>query len=229
MLDQEIPPIEPAKDTKYVKHVKILSKLLTEFWGRPMYLGACVQLPYGFDAHPEVHYPLVINHGHFPATFDGFRETPSDSNLQPDYSKRFNIHGYNKIVQEHAYQLYKDWTAPNFPRMVIVEIQHANPYYDDSYAVNSANLSPYGDAITYELVPYVEKQFRGIGQGWARFLYGGSTGGWEALAAQVFYPEKYNGCWAACPDPIDFRAYTIVNIYEHENAYYADGKFKKTP
>jgi len=229
VLDQEIPPIEPAKDTKYIKHIKIQSKLLTEFWGRPMYLGACVLLPHGFHEHPQARYPLVINHGHFPATFGGFRETPPDPNLKPDYSKRFNIHGYNKIVQEHAYQLYKDWTGPNFPRMVIIEIQHANPYYDDSYAVNSANLGPYGDAITYELIPYVEKQFRGIGQGWARFLYGGSTGGWEALAAQVFYPDEYNGCWAACPDPIDFRAYTIVNIYEHENAYHADGKFKKTP
>lgn len=70
--------------------------------------------------------------------------------------------------------------------MIIIEIQHANPYYDDSYAVNSANLGPYGDAITYELIPFIEKQFRGIGQGWARFLYGGSTGGWEALAAQDF-------------------------------------------
>ena len=63
----------------------------------------------------------------------------------------------------------------------MVTIQHANPYYDDSYAVNSANLGPYGDAITYELMPYIEKQFRGIGAGWARVMYGGSTGGWEAL------------------------------------------------
>ncbi len=228
-LDQEIPPIEPAKDTKYIKHVKIQSKLLTEFWGRPMYLGACVLLPHGFDEHPEARYPLAIFHGHFPATFGGFLETPPDPNLKPDYSKRFNIHGYNKIVQEHAHQFYKDWMAPNFPRLLTIEIQHANPYYDDSYAVNSANLGPYGNAITYELIPYVEKQFRGIGQGWARFLYGGSTGGWEALAAQVFYPDEYNGCWAACPDPIDFRAYTIVDIYRHENAYHADGQFKKTP
>jgi len=228
-LDQEIPPIEPPKDTKYIKHIKMQSKLLTEFWGRPMYLGACVLLPEGFDTHPQARYPLAIFHGHFPHTFGGFRETPPDPNLKPDYSKRFNIHGYNKIVQEHAHQFYKDWTGPDFPRMLIIEIQHANPYYDDSYAVNSANLGPYGDAITYELIPFVEKQFRGIGQGWARFLYGGSTGGWEALAAQVFYPDEYNGCWAACPDPIDFRAYTIVNIYEHENAYYVDSKFKKTP
>ncbi len=229
VLDQEIPPIEPPKDTKYIKHIKIQSKLLTEFWGRPMHLGACVLLPHGFDEHPHARYPLAIFHGHFPATIGGFREEPPDPNLKPDYNKRFKLHGYNKIEQEYAHQLYKDWTGPGFPRMVMIEIQHANPYYDDSYAVNSANLGPYGDAITYELIPEVEKRFRCLGQGWARFLYGGSTGGWESLAVQIFYPDEYNGCWVACPDPIDFRAYTVVNIYEHKNAYYLDSQFARTP
>jgi hypothetical protein len=228
-LDKVIPPIEPPKDTKYIKHVKVKSKLLSDFWGRPMHLGANVLLPEGFDSHPNARYPLVIFHGHFPATFGGFREQPPDPNLKPDYSERFKLKGYNRIVQEHAYKFYQEWTGPNFPRFIIIEIQHANPYYDDSYAVNSANLGPYGDAITYELVPFVEKQFRGIGKGWARFMYGGSTGGWEALAAQIFYPDEYNGAWGACPDPIDFRAYTVVNIYEHKNAYRNDSKWKQTP
>jgi hypothetical protein len=229
ILDKIIPQIEPPKETKYIKHVRIQSKLLTDFWGRPMHLGAHVLLPEGFDTHPNARYPLVVFHGHFPSDFGGFREQPPDPNLKPDYSERFKLAGYNRIVQEEAHQFYRDWTGPNFPRFIIIEIQHANPYYDDSYAVNSANLGPYGDAITYELIPYIEKQFRGIGKGWARFLYGGSTGGWEALAAQVFYPDEYNGCWAACPDPIDFRAYTVVNIYEHENAYRVDSRWKNTP
>jgi hypothetical protein len=227
LLDKVIPPIEPPKDTKYIKHVKLKSDLLTKFWGRPMHLGANVLLPEGFDTHPNARYPLVIFHGHFPATFGGFRETPPDPNLKPEYSERFRLEGYNRIVQEEAHKFYKEWTGPNFPRMIIMEIQHANPYYDDSYAVNSANLGPYGDAITYELVPFVEKQFRGIGKGWARFMYGGSTGGWEALAAQIFYPDEYNGAWGACPDPIDFRAYTVVDIYNHENAYYAGAPWKR--
>jgi hypothetical protein len=229
VLDKTIPPIEPPKDTKYIRHLKIESKLLTKFWGRPMYLGANVLLPEGFDSHPNAHYPLIIFHGHFPADFGGFRETPPDPNLKPEYSERFHLEGYNKIQQEYAHKFYQEWTGPNFPRMIIIEIQHANPYYDDSYAVNSANLGPYGDAITYELVPYIEKQFRGLGQSWARFMYGGSTGGWEALAAQIFYPDEYNGAWGACPDPIDFRAYTVVNIYQHENAYYAEAPWKHTP
>jgi hypothetical protein len=143
------------------------------------------------------------------------------------HSERFDWPGYNRTEQEHAYQFYKDWTGPGFPRFLIIEIQHANPYYDDSYAVNSANLGPYGDAIVRELIPYIEKRFRGIGQGWARFMYGGSTGGWEAMGAQVFYPDEFNGAYIACPDPIDFRAYTTVNLYEDANAYDREGPWRK--
>lgn len=227
-INKIIPPIKEPEDTKYVKHIKIQSKLLTEFWGRPMYLGAHILLPEGWDTHPNVKYPLAIFHGHFPDDFGGWRTMPPDENLKPDTVKRFNLIGYNKIVQQEAYDFYKKWTGPDFPRVIAIEIQHANPYYDDSYAVNSANLGPYGDAITYELIPEIEKRFRGIGQGWARFMYGGSTGGWEALAAQVFYPDEYNGSYAACPDPIDFHHYMTVDLYNDKNAYYREGPFRST-
>jgi hypothetical protein len=226
-LDKVIPPIPDPPTTKYVKHERIQSDRLTKFWGRPMHLGAHILLPEGFDSHPDARYPLVIFHGHFPQTFGGFREEPPDKDLKLDYSERFHLSGYNRIVQEYAYQFFKEWTSPNYPRMVIIEIQHANPYYDDSYAVNSANVGPYGDAITYELIPYLEKKYRCLGSGWARFLYGGSTGGWEALAVQLFYPTEYNGCYAACPDPIDFRAYTQVDIYKDKNAYFDEGPWHK--
>jgi len=225
LLDQVIPPIEPPADTKYIRHVKIQSDLLSAFWGRPMFLGAHVLVPEGFDEHPEARYPLMIFHGHFPSDFGGFRPEPPDPDLEPDYSERFDVHGYNRIQQEEAHAFYQKWISPDFPRFLVVEIQHANPFYDDSYAVNSANLGPYGDAITYELVPFLEREFRGLGEGWARFLYGGSTGGWEALAAQVFYPDEYNGCFVACPDPIDFRSYCLLNLYEDENAYWINGPF----
>jgi hypothetical protein len=227
-LDQVIPPIEEPEDTKYIKHIKIQSKMLTEFWGRPMYLGAHVLLPEGFDENPEVKYPLAIMHGHFPRDFGGFQTTPPDTTKPCVYSSRFDVDCYNRIVEQEAYDFYKMWTGPDFPRVIAIKIQHANPFYDDSYAVNSANVGPYGDAITYELIPHIEAQFRGIGEGWARFVYGGSTGGWEALAVQVMYPEEYGGCYAACPDPIDFRAYCLVNLYEDKNAYYLDSEFKTT-
>jgi hypothetical protein len=227
VLDQKIPPIPAPKDTKYIRHVRIQSELLTKFWGRPMYLGAHILVPEGFDEHPEAHYPLAVFHGHFPADFEDFRTEPPDPNLKPDYSERFHLAGYNRIEQQEAYNFYRQWISPQFPRILVVEIQHANPYYDDSYAVNSANVGPYGDAIETELIPYIEKHFRAIGQGWARFLYGGSTGGWEALAVQMFYPDHYNGTFAACPDPVDFRAFTVENIYKDRNAYFLEGAHKR--
>jgi len=227
-FERRIAPIAPATDTEWIKHVQIKSELLSEFWGRDMYIGAHVLLPKGFAEHPKVKYPLAIMHGHFPQDFGGFRTTPPDPDLECRPSARFGEPCYNRIVQQEAYDFYKAWTGPDFPRVIAMKIQHANPYYDDSYAVNSENLGPYGDAITYELIPYIEEQFRGIGEGWARILYGGSTGGWEALAAQVLYPDDYGTCYAACPDPIDFRAYTVVDLYKDKNAYFLNSQLKRT-
>src|SRR4026209_2519027 len=147
VLDQVIAPIKPPADTEWVKHERIKSRLLSEFWGRPMYLGAHVLLPKGWAEHPKARYPLMINHGHFPADFGAFRSEPPDPKLAPDYSERFRRSGYNRLQQELAYQFYKNWTSEKFPRVLAIEIQHANPYYDDSYAVNSDNLGPYADAI----------------------------------------------------------------------------------
>lgn len=230
VMDQKVPPVKEPADTKYIKHIKIQSQKLTEFWGRPMHLGAHVLLPEGFDEHPEARYPIMIFHGHFPDDFGGFSEKAPDPKMDTtDFNARFGIYGYRKFAAQEAYNFYQQWISKKFPRFIIIEIQHANPYYDDSYAVNSANLGPYGDAIMYELLPEIEKKFRGIGQGWARFTYGGSTGGWEALAVQMFYPDEFNGCFAACPDPIDFRAYCLVDLYKDKNAYWYESDFKKLP
>ena len=221
-LDQEVPPIQPPKDTSQVKYIRVQNDRLTKFWGRPMYLGAIVLLPFGWDTHPDARYPIVIHHGHFPSSMagDGWRETPPDPKATAQ----------QRPVQEAAYRFYKDWNGPNFPRMIHLLVQHPTPYFDDSYAVNSANNGPYGDAITYDLIPQIEKQFRGIGQGWARATIGGSTGGWEAFGVQVMYPDAYNGAWALCPDPVDFRSYRSVNIYDEHNAYYyEDNPWKRTP
>lgn len=228
-ITEEIPSIKPVSDSEYIKHIKIQSESLTEFWGRPMHLQANVIVPHGFDPNSSTQYPLMIFHGHFPDTFGGFRTEPPTADADDGvFNSRFGVTGYEYIQQKEAYDLYQQWTSDDFPRFIAIEIQHQNPYYDDSYAVNSANLGPYGDAITYELIPHIEKLYNGVGEGWGRFVYGGSTGGWEALAVQVFYPTEYNGAFAACPDPIDFRAYTAVNLYEDENAYYTGGSFRKT-
>ncbi len=224
LLDQKIAPIPRKADTEFVRHIRIRSELLSRFWGRDVFLGAHILLPRGFESHPQARYPLMVFHGHYPDDISEFRTTPPDADLKPDYSQRFHLAGYNRIQQQEAYAFYQKWISADFPRFLVIEIEHANPYYDDSYAVNSANLGPYGDAINHELIPEIERRFRGMGAGWARFTYGGSTGGWEALATQVFYPDMYNGAFAACPDPIDFRAYTLINLYEDANAYTLKGE-----
>jgi len=228
-LDRVIPelPDPESLETEWVRHVRIRSELLSDFWGTDMYLGAWVLLPDGFDEHPEARYPLAIFHGHFPATFSALRVEPPDTTEECVYSARFDLDCYNRIQQEYQHELYRAWTSPGFPRHLVAEIQHPTPYYDDSYAVNSENNGPYGDAIMTELVPAIEREFRGIGEGWARVTYGGSTGGWEAMAAQVFYPDDFNGAYIACPDPIDFRQFTLVNLYEEANAYYMEGPFER--
>lgn len=241
VLDQRIARIPEPADTKYVKHFKVLSERLTKFWGRPVYLGAILVLPEGFDAHPAAHYPLAIYHGHFQHDVDDFRATAPDPGLPAYDIDSLTVHcpnghelelctkfGYERLQQEKGNEFYKEWTGPHFPRVLLLTIQHPTPYYDDSYAVNSENNGPYGDAITYELIPYVESHYRGLGP-WARALYGGSTGGWEALGAQVKYPDAYNGAYANCPDPIDFHAFTTVDIYHDENAFYSAGPWRTTP
>ncbi len=213
------PAIEPPHDTKYIKHIKFRSDILSKWWGTDIDLGAVVLLPDGWNEHPNAHYPVIYNQGHFPRTFGGFRETPPDPAATEGQQRQ----------QAAAYRFYQDWVAGRMGRVVIVLIQHPTPFYDDSYAVNSANNGPYGDALWQELVPRVEREFRGIPQAWARMTYGGSTGGWESLAWQIFYPDNLNGTWTFCPDPVDFRYFQMVDIYRDDNAFYSNSEWKKTP
>jgi Putative esterase len=209
-------------DNKWVKHIHIHSDVLTKFWGRPTDIAGVILLPDGWEEHPDAHYPVIVEQDHFARDLPGvvaFRTTPPSADLKGGELRRAKA----------GYKLYQDWTAGRLPRVIVITIQHATPYFDDSYAVNSENVGPYGDAITQELIPYVEKQFRAIGQGWARSVYGGSTGGWESLASQVFYPDFYNGAWVFCPDVVDFRSYGTANIYEDKNAYFTETPYGRVP
>lgn len=204
-VDQVMPPIAAPADTKWVKHIKMKSKRLTAFWGQPIYIGATILLPKDYEAHPDEHYPTIYQEGHFSlgAPF-GFREDGSN-----DFSK--------------------DWGSDSFPRFIAVTLQHPSPYFDDSYAVNSANNGPYGDAIQEELIPEIERQFRCIPEDYARLLTGGSTGGWESFALQVLYPGFYGGCWAFSPDPLDFSNVEGINIYRDQNAFYKQHEWYRVP
>ena len=115
VLSEVIPPIPPPADTKYIRHIRIQSQVLTKFWGRPMFLSAIVLVPEGFDEHPQAHFPLIIFHDHFVSDFDDFRTTPPDPNLKPDYSQRFHLAGYNRIQQEEAYKFYQAMDFAEIP------------------------------------------------------------------------------------------------------------------
>ncbi|MDE3180051.1 MAG: hypothetical protein KGM47_10390, partial [Acidobacteriota bacterium] len=216
-LTQVIPPVKIPTDTQWVKRIKIKSELLSKFWGQPIYLGAVVLLPKGYDSHPEVHYPVIYEQGHF-----GLRPAFGFSTVNrklPPRELAF-LSNYNR---ETGYEFYKAWNSKNFPRVIAVTFQHPTPYFDDSYAVNSANNGPYGDALMQELIPYVETHFRIIREDYARILTGGSTGGWESLALQVKHPNFFGGAWTLYPDPIDFRHYQLINIYSDPNAFFQPG------
>ena len=86
--------------------------------------------------------------------------------------------------------------------------------------MNSDNNGPYGDALTKELIPYIEERFRAIGEPRARVLDGESTGGWGSLALKIFYPDFFNAVWSSCPDGVDFRGFQLINIYSYRNAYF---------
>ena len=179
-LTKVIPPIEEPADTPWVKHIKLQSEMLTKFWGHPMYIGAIVLLPKGYDEHPQAHYPVIFQHNHFNL------RPPFDFSTE-DFPIRAELReSLNNLNRETGYEFYQSWNSENFPRMIAVTLQHPTPYYDDSYAVNSVNNGPYGDALVKEMIPYLEAHFRMIAKPYARVLTGGSTGGWESLGAQVF-------------------------------------------
>ena len=238
LMNTVLPAVQVPADTAWVKHLKFTSKLLSDFWGQPMHLGATVLLPEDYDSHPDVYYPVVYLQGHFSlqAPF-GFDPNAKPESVPPP-AKQLNTIEPRRPLQlvnealvrnETPYEFFKAWTSENFPRMIVVTFQHPTPYYDDSYAVNSANLGPYGDAIMQELIPAVEKQFRIIRKSYARLLTGGSTGGWESLALQVLHPDFFGGTWSFYPDPVDFRTWGLVNIYEDENYYDIPSEWVQRP
>ena len=178
-LDQVIPPVTPTDaDTTYLKHIQIKSAMLSKFWGRdvPSARWCCCRRD-GTSIRTRI-IRWWCGRTTFSRTFArrprGARRlrqpmrpaSPSSTRRTAIASIRTGRHGV-------------------LPHVILVVLNHANPYYDDSYAVNSANLGRYGDAITQEVIPEIERRYHGIGSGWARGTLGGSTGGWEALAQQI--------------------------------------------
>jgi putative esterase len=221
LLDRTILPIAMRPDTALVKRVRFQSALLSKFWGRPIWIGATVLLPRDYEKESGVSYPVLYEQGHFSTDAPGgFGE---EEKLPPDASEA------QKARARGREDFHQAWLSDRFPRMLYVTFQHPTPYYDDSYAIDTPNNGPYGQALTTELIPYIEAHFRAIPEPWARILSGGSTGGWESLALQIFHPDFFGGTFSACPDPVDFHNFQIVNIYDWDNAWYRQEEWKRVP
>jgi S-formylglutathione hydrolase FrmB len=194
-LTQMIPPEQLPPDTDQVKFTKIQSKRLSDFYGRPIFLRAGIVLPRDYAREPFRRYPLWVRIAGLNGRYTGVLRQMAETS-----------------------EFRKTWLADDTPRLILLQLDGAGPN-GDPYYVNSANNGPYGDALVEELIPHIEATFRAVGQPRARFLSGTSTGGWVCLALQVFYPDFFNGAWSSCPDPVDFRALELVNIYKDGCAY----------
>ena len=199
-LTQRIPDERLPDDTGLLRFLSIPSERLSAFHGRPVHLRAGVILPPGHGEDEARRYPLRVRIGGY-----GARYTAVQRMMRPGTAFR------------------TAWLDPDAPRFVLLHLDGAGPW-GDPYQVDSANNGPYGDAVTEELIPYVEERFRAGGSPGARVLDGGSTGGWVALALQIFHPDFFGGAWASCPDSVDFRAFQLVDVYRGGNAWVdADG------
>ncbi len=201
VLNQQLPADRLPAETEWVKSIKLRSQVLSQFHGRDMFLRAAVIVPRGFTEQTDQRYPLRVHVG--------------------GYGSRY-LSALGRMERGGGFaQLWQSDAAPKF---LIVHLDGAGPL-GDPYQIDSANHGPYGTALTTELIPHIERQFRGNGR---RVLDGGSTGGWVSFALQVFYPEYFQGCWSSCPDPLDFRSFQRINIYDDASAY-VDGAAREVP
>jgi S-formylglutathione hydrolase FrmB len=223
-LTRTLPSVNIPADTEWIKRVKIQSKLLSEFWGFPVYLGATVLLPKGYAENTGMQYPAVYVQTHFGlgSPFPFNVSTPPSRPPETPEQRQARLDAAPSAAENGA-EFYQSWTSENFPRMIAVTFLHPTPYYDDSYAVNSVNNGPYADALLTELIPYLEAHFRLIPKPYARVLTGSSTGGWEALALQIQHPAYFNGAWAISPDPVDFSRNQLIDLYHDNNAFEVPG------
>lgn len=195
ILDKKVEEETLPENRELVRYYKLQSKLLTEFWGKPMFLRAGVVLPKNYNQDSNKKYPVYYYVGGYHTRY-----------FLPE---RFMWEGR---------RTYTQLMADSTPEMILVFLDGEAPF-GDSYQMNSANNGPYADATIQELIPHIEKDVNAAGTPQSRFLGGGSTGGWVSLALQIFYPDFFNGAWSSCADPVDYRALLLTNIYEDKDNF----------
>lgn len=172
----------PEATVPGVKFVKIKSKVLSDFYQREVHLRAGVVLPTSYEQHPEMTYPVVY-------------EIPGFGGNHLGAAGRVGA-PFTKLGETDAAWVVLDPDCPNGHHVF----------------ADSQNNGPCGQALTEELIPELEKQFR-IGRSRAsRLVTGHSSGGWSSLWLQVRYPDVFGGTWSTAPDPVDFRDFQRIDL-----------------
>ena len=183
-LSKATPARAKIEDTEQVKLVEFQSKLLSDFWGRPIIMRAGVALPPSFLKEPNRMYPAV-----------------------------YNVHGFggnHTAAWRAGPAAIKEMTEGKRAEMVIVYLDASLPSGHHVFA-DSVNNGPWGKALTEELIPYLESKYRLISKPHARFLTGHSSGGWSTLWLQVAYPDFFGGTWSTAPDSVTFKSFTGID------------------
>lgn len=175
------------KETQFVKEVKAPSSLLSSFHKKPMTVDAAVILPAEYFKEPQRSFPVLF--------------------VVAGYGGDYHYYSGDTVVRSRG--------IDSIPCITV--FLDGNCSLGHSVYANSDNNGPWGDALTKEFIPFIEKNFRCNG---ARFLRGHSSGGWTVLYLQSHYPTVFAGCWSSSPDPVDFRDFQKVNLYEKDNLLY---------
>jgi S-formylglutathione hydrolase FrmB len=178
--------------------VNFTSPSLSAFWGRAITMRGWVLTPPGYDAKASARYPTVY------------------------YTQGFG--GNNDRVAGSLIGVYAAMAGKEMPPMIWVFLDESSATGTHEFA-DSVNNGPWGQALTTELIPQLEKAWRMDGKAGGRFLNGHSSGGWATLWLQTRYPKVFGGTWSTSPDPSDFHDFTGVDLYApNANVYRrADG------
>jgi S-formylglutathione hydrolase FrmB len=193
-LNKIIPPTTILKHD-FVKTIEIKSQLLSDFSGKSRFLKAAILLPSSYFENPDKTYPICYR----------------AAGLNGRYT------AINGLINNKDFTEW--WFTKTAPQIIYVFLDSQGPY-GDTYQVDSENNGPCGKALTEELIPEIEKQFRYKPESKMRFLTGNSTGGWVSLGLQILYPDFFDGTWSYSPDPVDFEHYGLINIYQDESIFY---------
>ncbi len=181
----ELRPIYAAAKSD-IHSIDFVSPALSAFWGRPITLRGWVVTPVEYAAHPSQRYPTVY------------------------YTQGFG--GSLRSLHDVGVARWNEMKTGKAPPMIWVGIDQSSPSGTSEF-VNSVNNGPWGQALTAELIPDLERHYRMDAKPSGRLLTGHSSGGWAALWLQVNYPKLFGGAWPTSPDPSDFHNFLGIDLY----------------